>query len=1357
MSDEKVVNFAQQREQLLASTRRMARRDDADPRIARPLQRLHTDYDTAKVNLYQSPLTSEITIPHLLARAKLRRLQAPAAPGKQVMRIPPGLLTRLSAMDAKPENPFSLPAFPPKAQPPDADQKMAMDDFPSDWSFEEWSNYQARAIGGALQEGMAFPGYAYLAELAQRPEYRKFAEILATEMTRKWIEFTSTNTETEKSTTYKIKQLEKRCDELRVRDAFRRCLEIDEFFGRSHLYIDTGDTDNRDELKTTIGQGRDEASKAKITKGKLKALRPVEPVWCYPTSYDANDPLTADWYEPRTWFVMGKEVHCTRLLKFVGREVPDLLKPAYSFGGLSMTQMAKPYVDNWLRTRQSVSDLVHAYSVFVLSTDLGSWLTESGDELIKRVDMFNKFRDNRGLMVLNKETETFQNVSAQIGGLEALQAQSQEQLCSVASIPVVKYLGIQPTGLNASDEGGIRMFYDWIAAQQEKRVRHRLTTVVDFVQLDLWGEINEDIGYKFVPLYELDELQKADLRNKDMQTDVQAIDAGVLTPEEVRQRVAADPDSPHASIDVDDVPDLSQEESEGLDPRSGGTGGKPKPPHPQGGGAGGPEGQPQPKPNPNNKGQTSGNGGWEGGDEESEDGGNVGHGNTHFVYGGGPKLTHEKAGYEHHTMNWKDRCGTCQNFISDGEGCERVEDPISPHGWCKIGIAKTDGHAFAENAGPPVDEDSAVYAESGNEGGVDPRHPSNNVGYSDETEPSEPETGRHMPNNPIDETFGERVAQRENMHDAGKGSFYERAGQREASAERNVGRQRFVRQLSLKARQALHDLGVGSFYDKVRGREQAHKLDEDSRGGGEWGEGQHHSVQHSFYRNTRHREAEQAKRETPFHQRVQQREAAHNDGKGSFYDRAEAREVGQHYKYRAGLKGAALPSIKQHIEALRGAQNEQELLGLVQAMVGDPSLTRAQKGTIADIALSDALAGDSKRGSFVGDESKFDETKIKRDKGGKFTSKGGGGGGKEETTGKGKSKEVGPGGVKGTTAERVDLRKQIKNEKDATKREEMITKLRDSYELGLRLALTAGNTEKAESIRKRLEKLGGGKQVETIEKEVKKDLKQTLPPKTHSEKVKAIRAKINVAQDFGAAYQRGAEEIADIFAEAAASLGLHEDMWDKLAVRSDEPTFELNGKQCYYAGMHRRNQINWTSHEIAVFPKQCSPYWAVRVVSHEIMHNKFTYMMNVMNRELDKARVAGDLEDFGNRLKPGKEQDYPRLTKILKNFWHVSVGVFAETDGVTSYSTDWWINYSNDRSKSQLAIEETLCEMACEHYAEKSNRAPTPYGHRILRYKQPPMGGYNERERERQTESGLAWQRLYDTVNEIYDTASDDK
>ena len=180
-------------------------------------------------------------------------------------------------------------------------------------------------------------------------------------------------------------------------------------------------------------------------------------------------------------------MHATRLLTFIGREVPDLLKPAYSFGGLSMSQMVKPYVDNWLRVRQSVSDLISTFSTSGIKTDLSQMLSAGGEQLFKRLVLFNSNRDNQGLMVLDKDTEEYFNVSTPLTTLDQLQAQAQEHMASVSRIPLVKLLGISPAGLNASSEGEIETFDDTINAGQEALIRPNLTRLLHFVQLNALG------------------------------------------------------------------------------------------------------------------------------------------------------------------------------------------------------------------------------------------------------------------------------------------------------------------------------------------------------------------------------------------------------------------------------------------------------------------------------------------------------------------------------------------------------------------------------------------------------------------------------------------------------------------------------------------------------------------------------------------------------------------------------------------------------------------------------------------------------------------------------------------------------
>ena len=470
------------------------------------------------------------------------------------------------------ENPF-LPYEPlPGVLPEGKTAAMAMDDA----GFGAVAGWAGEGAGGWMgssiyAEGQTFLGYSTLSLLAQRPEYRVVSETLADEATRKWIKIKAKNEGEDKSE--KIKRIENEFERLDVRGHFRKTAEYDGFMGRGHIYLDTGDTDDKNELTTNLGDSFSTVSRGKVSPERpLRGIRTIEAMWCYPNMYNSTNPLKKDWYRPNTWFVMGQQIHTSRLLTFVAREVPDILKPAYCFGGLSLSQMIKPYVDNWLTTRQAVQDILTSFSVFVLKTNMASVLSGvGGDDFFKRLDMFNATRSNRGLMALDKDTEEFQNVSAPLSTLDHLQAQSLEHIASCSKIPLVKLTGISPSGLNASSEGELRCWEDNVHSYQEAFFRPNLEVIFNFVQLSLFGEIDPGLTFDFLPINELTEKEAAELRQIEAQTDQVLVELGAISQQEVRQRVAMDPDAPYAGLDVDDMPEMPGEHLDSIEQMFGGT------------------------------------------------------------------------------------------------------------------------------------------------------------------------------------------------------------------------------------------------------------------------------------------------------------------------------------------------------------------------------------------------------------------------------------------------------------------------------------------------------------------------------------------------------------------------------------------------------------------------------------------------------------------------------------------------------------------------------------------------------------------------------------------------------------------
>lgn len=413
------------------------------------------------------------------------------------------------------------------------------------------TNMAAWAIASALHEGQGFFGYPYLAELMQRAEYRHAAEIWAEHAVRKWIKFVGGNDA-------KRKAIEEEFTRLNVRETIQRWALQDHSFGRGQIFLDFDDADRTAELAKPLTM-----TAAKINKNRpLQRLTIVEPMWSAPGTYATSNPLRADFYKPVQWFVYGRRVHASRFLTITSRPVSDMLKPAYAFGGLSLTQMMKPYVDNWLRARQAVSDMLNSYSVMVLATDMSSLMGGGpGADLFNRIDLFNQLRDNRGSMAIDKDNETLTNVAVPLSGLAELLAQAQEQLASVSRIPLSIYLQITPTGLNATSDGETRNFYADVHAYQEKNFRPGLQTILECTQLSLFGEIDPTLKFEFLPLWELSETDKAQVRKSDAEVDTGYVNAGIVSAEEVRERLSNDEESIYHGVDLTDpAPDLTEDD-----------------------------------------------------------------------------------------------------------------------------------------------------------------------------------------------------------------------------------------------------------------------------------------------------------------------------------------------------------------------------------------------------------------------------------------------------------------------------------------------------------------------------------------------------------------------------------------------------------------------------------------------------------------------------------------------------------------------------------------------------------------------------------------------------------------------------
>lgn len=399
-----------------------------------------------------------------------------------------------------------------------------------------------------------FIGYSSLSLLQQEPLIRAGVEALVDDMTRKFIKIVGKG---DSDLTEKISQIEEDLDYFKVKDIFNKADTLCGYQGGCLVYIDVGPLDDETKKSPLV------FDPILFPKNQFRGFKVIEPINVYPGHYNTSDPTSEDYYNPETWYVLGKEYHKSRFLYFTQNEMPLLLKPIYNFFGLSLSQQVLDYVDKFTKNREAMQRLLNKFSLTYIATDMSQVLSpgsgcnnaSSFANLKRRGQLLARQRSNDGILFYDKQKEEIGQLNTPLAGVADIVASSLDMLPIIFGESKDKYYGDLPKGLNASSEGTNRIYYDKILSLNEKINSANISRVLELLQVNRGYEIDRNISFNYIPLWEMDEKEKAELNKTIADTDAVYLDRGVLSPAEIRNRLAHDVNNDYNSIDPDDVPD----------------------------------------------------------------------------------------------------------------------------------------------------------------------------------------------------------------------------------------------------------------------------------------------------------------------------------------------------------------------------------------------------------------------------------------------------------------------------------------------------------------------------------------------------------------------------------------------------------------------------------------------------------------------------------------------------------------------------------------------------------------------------------------------------------------------------------
>lgn len=302
------------------------------------------------------------------------------------------------------------------------------------------------------------------------------------------------------------------------------------------------------------------------THGRILYTMVLERAEMQPYSY-YSDPASVNFGMPKTYKIQprtfhqgmqrgpsstddilsyGKIVHESRLLMFGGAPTPNNFKNMNNGWDASVLQsvydIITDYNGMWRNANYAVNDMSQGvYKIKGLNDMISKG---QGDQLLTRMELVDLARSIARSVIVDADTEDFSVVgAANISALSPVLEQANTRVAAAARMPLTRLMGISPGGLNATGDSDLSNWYGVIDVAREQTARPLLMKYLKTIARSINADVS-DLDIEFPQLWSLSDLELADLRNKQANTDQLYISMGVVTPQEIRNTRFVKPSDP---------------------------------------------------------------------------------------------------------------------------------------------------------------------------------------------------------------------------------------------------------------------------------------------------------------------------------------------------------------------------------------------------------------------------------------------------------------------------------------------------------------------------------------------------------------------------------------------------------------------------------------------------------------------------------------------------------------------------------------------------------------------------------------------------------------------------------------------
>lgn len=227
-------------------------------------------------------------------------------------------------------------------------------------------------------------------------------------------------------------------------------------------------------------------------------------------------------------------VHYSRCIRFTGIDLPYYQAITEMMWGESILERLWDRLIAFDNATMSCASLIDRANLRMVGLEGLREVISGGPEspayqgLISFFEMMRKLQVNEGITLLDKNDE-FSTTAYSFAGLSDMMIQFGQQLAGASQTPLVVLFGQSPAGLSATGESDMRMYYDFINAQQESKFRNGVELLLKVLWRSEFGkDAPDDMEFTFTPLWQIDANDKANNAKTTVETILGAFENNVI-------------------------------------------------------------------------------------------------------------------------------------------------------------------------------------------------------------------------------------------------------------------------------------------------------------------------------------------------------------------------------------------------------------------------------------------------------------------------------------------------------------------------------------------------------------------------------------------------------------------------------------------------------------------------------------------------------------------------------------------------------------------------------------------------------------------------------------------------------------